>query len=471
MRTRRWPATLAALFIAVALFASPASASSVISLTTYGYGASRAGYNSSESTLGVSNASSLHKLWGFNFGGATITQPVVAADVSLGSSRGSLVFVGSENGKLYAVNAADGKLVWSRSLGMESTGCGFFPNSVFGLSGTPAIDKSNGIVYAAGGNGKLYAMGLTTGKLIWSGKITSDPGHEYVYSAVTRSNGNLYVELASYCDVSPYHGRIEEWSTSKHARIHTFWVTKSSSGPSGGGIWGQAGVSIDSNGYVYVATGNALTSPENYGYSNAVVRLTSSLGVKAYDKPSLTGSDVDFGATPMLFQPPSCPLMLAVENKSGVLFVYKAGSIGSGDFQRLQVGDVNDGQFNAIPAYDPVTNMLYVANSSDSSTGLDHQGLVAFQVQSNCKLATPPVWEGQANLGYPVSVSPPTVANGVVYYGDGSGNTEFAFDALDGTPLWNSGSTISGGIWAAPSVVNGRLYVGSWDGHLYSFGP
>jgi len=69
------------------------------------------------------------------------------------------------------------------------------------------------------------------------------------------------------------------------------------------------------------------------------------------------------------------------------------------------------------------------------------------------------------------SVSPPTVANGVVYYGDGYGNTEHAFDAANGTELWNSGTSIGGGLYAPPTVVNGKLLVASWDHRLYEFGP
>ena len=46
-----------------------------------------------------------------------------------------------------------------------------------------------------------------------------------------------------------------------------------------------------------------------------------------------------------------------------------------------------------------------------------------------------------------------------------------AFNAATGRRLWNSGSTITGGIWASPLVANGKLYVGSWDGNFYAFGP
>jgi len=44
-------------------------------------------------------------------------------------------------------------------------------------------------------------------------------------------------------------------------------------------------------------------------------------------------------------------------------------------------------------------------------------------------------------------------------------------DAETGAPLWDSGSTINGPILAAPTVVDGRVFVSTWDGHVYAFGP
>jgi outer membrane protein assembly factor BamB len=94
--------------------------------------------------------------------------------------------------------------------------------------------------------------------------------------------------------------------------------------------------------------------------------------------------------------------------------------------------------------------------------------MVALRAAADCTLSLAwqqPVGPNQA------SVSPPTVANGIVYYGDGFGNTEYAFEATTGKPLWNSASTIGGGLYAAPTVINGKLFVAAWDSTLYAFGP
>jgi len=471
---------LTALGLAVGLCALAAGTAQAAAypVLTYGYGNHRSGYDAHETTLGAGNAGSLHQAWRASLGGVTISQPVVVPGVHEGSTTVTLVITGSENGTLFAFKGSTGTVVWKRFLGKQDTGCGDLPGGEYGVSGTVDVDQAAGRVYVAGNDGKVYSLALATGKTVtgWPLVVTTHPSLEHVYSALTRVGTLLYVETASYCDVGPYHGRIEEFSIPLHKHLHT-WFVDGAKGPSGGGIWGQGGVSVDSSGNVYTATGNALTSPENFGSADAVVRLSSSLVRQAIDKPPLTGGDVDFGASPMLFQPPSCPLMLVVENKSGILLLYRAGSIGSGPVQRLQVADVNDYQFNSIPVYDPVTQMVYVTSASDSSDTNSHlqpkyrQGLIAFQVREDCTFKPTPAWSQPANLGYEISMSPPTVANGVVYYGDGGGDQELAFDAATGAPLWNSGSAIGDYVFAAPTVANGALYVGSWDGHLYKFVP
>ena len=141
--------------------------------------------------------------------------------------------------------------------------------------------------------------------------------------------------------------------------------------------------------------------------------------------------------------------------------------MGAGPRQRLQIASASDWRFNGLPAWDPVTNMLYVSNSTDSSSGTYLHGLVALKAASNCSLSL--AWQQTVGI-QSTSVSSPTVANGVVYYGDGRDSHEFAFDAATGTALWNSGST-TGQLFAAPMVADGRLFVASWDHRLWAFGP
>ena len=431
----------------------------------YGFNPQRTGENPFESAITPSTVAGLHKLWSFDLGAVTIMQPVLAAGVVVNGSPKDLVYMGAEHGDLYAIDAASGTLVWRRNLGSQQTTCGDIPDGIFGVSGSPFLDRVNNRMFVVGGDGNMYALDLSTGDTLsgWPVAVTTDPAHEHTYGAVNVFNGIAYAEIASYCDFTPYHGKVVAINIADK-RVRTFLPA----GPrvSGGGVWGPGGVAIDpSTGNVFAATGNALTNPESLRYCEDVVELSSALRVLGSNYPGLTGGDVDFGATPILYQPPGCAPMVAAKNKSGVLVTYERGNVSAGPTQRLQVASVNDWQFNGIPAWSDTTHLLYIGNSSNS--GPYKHGMVAFSVDANCQLNL--AW--QTTVGpNKTSVSPPTVAGGVVYYGDGYDSQLLAFNATTGAQLWSSGSTIQGGIYGAPTVVNARVFVGAWDGKLYAFG-
>ena len=445
-----------------------AAATASVDWPTYGYDALRTGYNPNETVLAPGNVGSLTQKWAYELGAVTIGQPAVAAGVVVDETGTDLVYEGSEHGHLVALRVADGSVVWDRNLGEQDTDCYDMPDTIFGVSGTPTIDRAAGVLYETGGNGKVYSLDLATGATTpgWPVAVTRDPAHEHVYGGINQLGGKLYVATASYCDYTPYHGHIVQIDVATHARTAS-WFTVGRT-VNGGGIWGPGGVAVDpATGHVFTATGNALYNPESYRFGEHVVELSDALKVLGANYLGLTGGDVDFGATPILYQAPACPPQVAAKNKSGVLVVYTRGGLNGGPTQRLQVGNVGDWQFNGIPAYSPVTNTMFIGNSSDSAPFVE--GMVALNVQPDCSLAL--AWQNSVSDPGPwSSVSPPTVANGVVYYGNGVGNKEFAFDAATGTKLWDSGTTIGGAIFAAAAVVNGMVFVGSWDHVLHAYG-
>jgi outer membrane protein assembly factor BamB len=469
------------LFVAVTSLVGASPASSAVSSTpapvswlTYGFSAQRTGYNPGEATISPANATALHELWSVNLGAVMLAQPVEAASVNVGGTATNIVYEGTEHGDFYAVNATDGHVIWHRNLGSVQTICYNTPDGVWGIGGAATIAftaPGTGVIYVAGGDGSVHAMDLASGQEApgWPVGGVFTPAQEHVWSAVNLFAGKLYVTVASHCDRAPYSGDTVEIDTSRPAVINRFYPAgPPSGGISGGGIWGYGGAAVDpSTGHVFVATGNALTTPQNYGLTEAVVELSPALGVLGSNKPTLPGKDADFGATPTLFDPAGCPVTLAAaKQKSGALFIYTVGHLNDGYRQRIQLASASDWRFNGLPAWDPVTNMLYVSSSSDSGSTYLH-GMVALKASANCSLSL--AW--QKSVGPNItSVSSPTVANGVVYYGDGKGKQEFAFDAAKGNQLWTSGST-TGQLFAAPTVVNGELLVASWDHHLYAFGP
>lgn len=443
---------------------------------TYGYDARRTGYNPQENTLSVSNVGSLRELWTFELNGVTNTQPIYASGVNVNGVSTSIVYVGDEQGFLYAVNAATGKQIWSQNLGVQQTKCDDLPGGVFGVTSTPSLDRATNRLYASGGNGDVYALDMSTGKIAsgWPVPLVN-PSLEHVYGAINIFNGKLYAAAASYCDLGKYKGRVLAVDTAT-ARVTEQFIPTGEPGPAGGGIWGMAGVSIDA-GNVYAAVGNAKFIPENYRYANHVVRLDSSLNVISsnYPNESFIGVlplDLDFGATPLLLQSTSCPKpLLAVQNKSGTLYLYDQDNIQSGPLQKLQLANIfkaPEGQFIGIPAFSPATNFVYVSNPSDSTLGTYKHGMVALEVQNNCRLKL--AWQSTMGPNAQAPYSPPTVANGVVYQADGVGSTVRAYNASNGNLLWSTTFPGTHPVFAAPTVVNGNLYIGAWDKKLHAFG-
>jgi hypothetical protein len=220
---------------------------------------------------------------------------------------------------------------------------------------------------------------------------------------------------------------------------------------------------------VFVATGNTVSKTSNAAYGEHVVRLTAHLHVEAANYPVLVNEtrDYDFGSTPMLFAAPNCPLEFTAQNKDGTLYVYTAGHIAAGPRQKLDMADDSEaGQFIGVAAYSPQQNLVYVGDPA--GYGIYHDGLVAFHT-TNCTLSL--AWQSTEGSTPPVNDNvAASIANGVVYSIDGIGRELFANDAQTGAALWNSGSLITGPVFAPPSIAGGAVFVGSWNHHLYAFG-
>jgi outer membrane protein assembly factor BamB len=471
MRVRKPIAAAVGGVTAVLLLLAPGAGTAPrppIDWPTYGYDLQRTGYNPAERAIGTANAATLHQAWSRDLGAVLNTQPIVAAGVNVAGTPRDLVYAGSEHALLAAIDLHTGSVVWTRQLKSLQTTCQNWPDMVFGITGAPVIDRAAGVVYVVDGKAKLYALDLATGRTKpgWPIALSRRPTHEHVWSALTKSGNTIYAEFASYCGIEPYRGHIVAVDVTSHSVSAAFY-TLGKRGPSGGAMWAWGGPSIDPrDGSVYLTTGNGIGAGEALPYAENVIKFDAGLQLVAAHHPELQGTDVDFGSTPTLFQAPGCPPQLAVENKNGALFLYDRDAISSGPVQRLQVADIAFWQFVGMPAWSPVTQNLYVANPTDSSEGTYRHGLLAFHIGSNCTMSL--AW--QSTIG-PVRtvLSTPTVANGVVYYGDGNGNQVHALDAATGGQLWNA--TLGGHVFAAPTVVDGTVLVSSWDGSVHAYVP
>lgn len=450
---------------------------------TMGYDLQRGGYNPDEHTLGAGNVSGIHALWSapYTLSGGMVGEPMYASNVTIGSQVVNVLYAASQTGVVAALNADTGTLIWSKQLGTAQFSCNG-GTYTFGSDGAPTLDRANNLVYVPDGQDQIHALDLATGAEAsgWPITIATTPSHNFIYGGLTLNPANhmLYAETSSTCDISPWYGRIVAIDTSTHAIVNTFYPTQ---GASGGGIWGFGGASVDpSTNHVFIAVGNADTSPgtnntnEALYYAEAIVELSADVStVYASNHPPLgASSDRDFGATPLLFQPPGCPPLLAAVNKSGVFVLYDRSQIASGPTQTIAMSIATDaGDFIGVPAYDPVTNYVYIG--LPSTFGIYKPGAGAFSI-SNCKLNPTPVWNAQfgadgATTTNDTPRSPITIANGVVYIADYDTAAIRAFDASSGATLWSFTATAKEPV--GPIVTNGHLYTSDITGKLYGWTP
>jgi outer membrane protein assembly factor BamB len=455
---------------------------------SFGFDLQRTGYNPYESTVGVNNVGSLQQVWSYNVGGIMVHEPVYAYGVKVGRKSRNIVYAGSSIGAtMYAINADTGTVIWEKAVAHIPLPCG--NNAQISIGETPAIDRGKNLLYFSDGHDKVHAVDLATGAEAKGWPLTiANWHHDYMHGGFTYNpnNGLLYAVTSSPCDLSPWHGRIVAIDTRNPAITNEFYTMGGINrvGTSGGGIWGPGGASIDpSTDRVFVATGNADTnfgSPrqaQNAVHAEQLLELSPQLDrILAHNYPTNIPSnglnDFDFGATPLLFQPLGCPAMVAVVNKSGMFELYDEASINKGPIQYIAMSVPSDaGNFVGVPAYDPVTGYVYVG--LPTSQGIYQPGMAAFSMASNCTLNTVPVWsamfgpEGTKTTAAPRS--PISIANGVVYISNYTGDTEYAFDAATGSQLWNLTLPYFGR--QGTVIANGMVFVSSSDGTIGAWAP
>ena len=423
--------------------------------TTFGFDDRRTGFNPAETALGPITARALSHRWSYDMSGVVNAQPLYA---------GGMVFAGSERGHVAAIDAQTGVPVWTREVSTVDTVCGDVPEGVHGVSATPVIDPKRGTIWVSGGDGRVWAFNSATGRTRPGWPVRVGKKAEHVWGALALASGRLYASTASHCNNAFYRGRIVALDPST-GRKRGGWRALPRSAY-GGGVWGWGGAAVGGpDRDVFVATANAQGMRSGHTpYAEHVVRLSKRLKFEQANDPGPPRyDDNDFTGAPILFRASGCPRQLAVIHKTGQLFLYDQRRIRRGPRQRIQVASEQAFSSLGSYAYWPPERLLYVANGS---TGRYSQGLVALRVTSRCRLRL--AWQ-QAIGTDPTWPTTPAVANGIVVFGDGSGKTLRAFDALDGTLLWESGDA-TGDLYGAPIIADGRVFAPSWDERIHAFG-
>jgi hypothetical protein len=338
--------------------------------------------------------------------GPSLGQVLYAPGLVIGGQSYDAFFAATLKNSVYAYDAGNAAatgtstgLLWKTSLvDPEST------TRVYrrGVMSTPVIDREAGELYVVYSTKDvavepdtestvdvafwLAALDLATGavkrQVKLAGGVTRADGtqldflarNHYNRPGLLLANGVVYAGFGTrpkerYVE---YHGWLLGWDAKTFAPRGVFCVTPNSTMPgNGGGIWqGGAAPVADTQGNVYLITGNANRDPGSDWYGNSFLKLTQSgdaITLAASFGPSdpqnrLQLNDVDLGSGGALLLPGTRRIVGG--GKTGILYLLDADTLG--EEQEFQ-GFVN--------VYDPT----FVVDSDWEGGPHLHGGPVAWQ--------------------------------------------------------------------------------------------
>jgi hypothetical protein len=435
--------------------------------------------------------------------GSVYAQPLFYDAMGNGTD---LLIVATEQNHVTALNAQTGAVVWDKSFGATASigqhGCGNI--DPLGITGTPALDATNKIVYfdAMVGGGALkhliYALSLTTGATLpgWPVDVAATiSGFNSTYqnqrSALLLYNGYLYVPYGGHWgDCGSYYGWIVAVPVNNPSAA-TGWHTALSQG----GIWAPGGMASDGT-YLYAVTGNTGGSSA-WGQGEAVLKFSAPLsfsGASAdYYSPTnwydLDNNDKDLGgAGALLF-----------DLASGASPQRMLLSLGKDGFARLMSRDNLGGIGNALASLCITscipsvalgdTPELITASTAFSTNGATYASFASGGAASICpqgqsgdlttlliKPGSPPQMTGawcatQNGAGSPIATAIDSSGTQAIVWSIGAegDNLLHGFDGATGAALVSAGTgNVVVQHFQTPIEAKGRMYVGG-NGHILAF--
>lgn len=409
-----------------------------------------------------------------------------------------------------------------------------------GIESTPVIDLATNTIYVVvrtetsdsgachGANRtyiqRLHALDMTTfeekpgspvviggsvpgnGSGSVDGVITFDARIADQRSSLALSNGRLFIAWSGHSDQFAYHGWVMGYDAATLQQTMIWSSAPDGSSFNGAGIWmaGRA-PTIDADGNVYYTTGNGTwDGTTNFGESFVKFGPTPDAPLLDWFTPDnvqhLNDVDLDLGGSGPILVPGTD--LIVSGGKGGVFYVTHVGNLGHRmtddigivqSFDNSNPAGSND-QIKGGPVYwnrdGGLGPWMYVWSDGHNSFNAYRFNGATFDVGpvSQSTLLSP---NGSAGGVLTLSANGSTPGSGIVWSSmaleDANSNVHpgvlRAFDADNlGTELWNSEQDHArddAGNWpkfAPPTVVNGRVYLGSFpsdgigDTHVSVYG-
>ena len=376
--------------------------------------------------------------WRTHLDGAVYGQPLLV---------GNLVIAATENDSVYGLAAATGRILWRANVGrpvpLADLACGDI--DPLGITGTPAYDQANGLVYAvaetAGYHHVLVGISVTNGAVKVQRDIPTpdgQPRYDQQRPALAIEDGRVYIAFGGlYGDCGPYRGSVVGVPLTGNGSPISYVVPTAREGA----IWGTAGPVTGPSGTLYVSTGNGSVSSASFDGSDAVTALSPALRQTAIFAPSTwrqdSQDDADLGsAQPALLSNGT----LLADGKNGTAYLLKEAHLGGvgGQLAETSVCDAYGGTaVSGSTVYEPCAD----------------GGTAAVSVSGNQLRVR---WRGPAN-----AAGSPVVGGGAVWVVDWSGGTLYQLNQATGAPMrtLRLGTTLPH--FASMSMSGTHLYIGT----------
>ena len=387
---------------------------------------------------GVATAGPLHVSWRANLDGAVYGQPLLV---------GTLVIAATENDSVYALDASTGKVVWRTHAGtpvpLADLPCGNI--NPLGITGTPAYDAGNGLVYAveetSGYHHVLLGVSVANGAIEVQRDIPTpdgQPRYDQQRPGLAIEDGRVYVAFGGlYGDCGPYRGSVVGVPLDGSGSLVSYVVPTAREGA----VWGTAGPVIGPDGTLYVSVGNGSTSSTKFDGSDSVTALSPALRQVGIFAPSTwytdSQNDLDLGSTqPALL----ASGMLLADGKSGTAYLVSAAHPGGVGGQVAQAG--------VCPAYGGAAVQGSTVYEPCSQGGTAAISTAGNQIHV--------LWRGPAS-----AAGSPVVGGGAVWVTDYAAGTLYELDPATGAIRYSLSLGTPLPHFASLSMTGSHAYLGT----------
>src|SRR5882762_6917846 len=516
------------LLLVWASFSVPAY--SQVDVLVQRYDNSRTGQNLNEGTLTLSNVNSSNfgKIYSITVDGYVYAQPLYKSNVVVpGKGTFNVLFIATEHDSVYAFDADTATALWQRSFINPSAGITTEPSAntltsdiipEVGITSTPVIDPATGTLYVVAKTSettgqffRLHALDIATGAdrvppvVIQAsvpgtgsgsngGTLQFDATWQFQRPGLVLINGVVYIGFGSSGDNGIWHGWFLGYNAANLTQSAVFCVTPNGLG---GGLWfpGEA-PPVDSNGNIYINTGNGdLNGSTNFG--DAFIRLSTAANLTVLDffspfnQQALNAADLDIASAGFIVLPDSAgtaahPHFIVGGGKDGTIYVLDRDQLGgfNGSYTNPDSQIVQE-IWNAIGIIttNPRASTLSYVQNNYTTPAFWQNHLYWCGVNDVCKMfnlnnglvTTTPV--SRSATSYPilgaepvVTAGSPTATSAILWAVENGNRTVLhAYDATNlATELYNSNQAANnrdqGGLpvkFVEPTVVNGKVFVGS----------